>query len=129
VVDTDIDFARSSLADMRRAFENRDWGETLAIYEQQRDAFKKERNLRVEATCLAARALVARSDRPGARAVLKPIAMSNYTKAVHYHFLAHAFLDLKNYREVVRLCERAAELVDAEKASIDTDGPTSTGPS
>jgi hypothetical protein len=100
---------------MRRAFDNRDWDEALAIYEQMRDLFKGQRNIRVEATCLAARALVARNDRPAARAVLKPIAMGDYTKAVHYDFLAHAFLDLKNYRETVRVCERAAALLEAEK--------------
>jgi hypothetical protein len=115
VTDTDIDFARSALVDMRTAFENRKWEETLAIYEQVRELFKKERNLRIEGACLAARALVARNERSAARAVLRPIAMGNYSKAVHYDFLAHAFLDLKNYGEVARVCALAAELVDAEK--------------
>ena len=115
MTDTDIDFARSALVDMRRGFANCEWEETLAIYQQVRDLFKKERNLRIEGACLASRALVARNDRPAARAVLKPIAMGTYSKAVHYDFLAHAFLDLKNYGEVARVCALAAELVDAEK--------------
>lgn len=115
VTDTQSETGRGLLVDMRKAFENRDWDETLAIYERLRDMFKGQRNLRVEATCLAARALVARNERPAARAVLKPIALGDYTKAVHYDFLARAFLDMKNYREAARVCERAAVLVEAEK--------------
>jgi len=71
--------------------------------------------MRVEATCLAARALVARKERPAARALLKPLLNEDYTKPIHYDFLAHAFLDLRNYREAARLCERAGELQEAQK--------------
>jgi hypothetical protein len=112
-VSSDTDDGRALVQDQRDAFERRDWHATLEVYEQMRGMFKGRRDLRVEATCLAARALVALNDRPAARALLKPIAASDYGKATYYDFLAHAFLELRNYREVARLCERAADLTES----------------
>ena len=77
---------------MRDAFERRDWAETLAGYEQIRLLLKGRRSLRIEATCLAARAFTAQKDRSRARALIKPLADGEYTRAVHCDALAHAFL-------------------------------------
>ena len=109
------DVGGALLVEMREAFDRREWDRTLEIYGRLREVFVGQRNLRVEGTCLAARALVARNDRAAARSLLKPIGTSEYTKAIHYHFLAHAFLDLRSYREVARVCERAAALLEIEK--------------
>ena len=113
--DAQKQMSRDLLIEMRDAFARRDWEATLNVYWRLRDMFAGQRNLRVEATCLAARAMVGQGDRPGARALLKPVGTSEYTKAVHYDFLAHAFLDLKNYKEVARVCERADALIEVEK--------------
>jgi hypothetical protein len=104
---------KDALAQMRTAFQTKNWAETLGIYERLRDRLKGQRGLRIEATCLAARALIAQKDRSGARSLLKWVAAGEYTKAVHYHFLAQAYLDLNSYREAARACERAAALSEA----------------
>jgi hypothetical protein len=104
------------LVEIRAAFDRRDWDRTLAVYEQMGDTLKSQRSLRVEATCLAARALIARNDRSGGRSLLKWIAESEYRKPIHYHFIAQAFLDLRNYKEAARACEHADALIEAEKA-------------
>jgi hypothetical protein len=100
---------------MRDSFLRRDFDEALAAFQQLTEMGRIPRNMRIEATCLAARALTARKDRPAARALLKPLLTEEYSKPIHYDFLAHAFLDLRNYREAARLCERASELQDAQK--------------
>ena len=40
----------------------------------------------------------------------EPLLDDVYPRPIHYDFLAHAFLDLRNYAEAARMCERAAEL-------------------
>jgi hypothetical protein len=45
---------------------------------------------------------------------VKTVAASNYKKAVHYEFLARAYLDLKQYGEAAVACERAEALRLAE---------------
>jgi predicted Zn-dependent protease len=100
---------------MRESFLRRDFEETLAAFQQLAEVGRMPRNTRIEATCLAARALIASKDRSGARALLKPLLAEDYTKPIHYDFLAHAFLDLRNYREAARLCERAGELQEAQR--------------
>lgn len=104
---------KNSLALLREAFERRDWTETLATYEQLRD-IKGQRAVRLEATCLAARALAAQKDRSGARALLTTVAGMEYSKPVHYVFLAHAFLDLMQLKQAAMACERADELRQEE---------------
>ena len=104
---------KNSLAELREAFERRDWAETLAMYEQLRD-IKGQRAVRLEATCLVARALVAQKDRSSARALLRSVAETEYSKPVHYVFLARAFLDLMQFKQAARACERADELREAE---------------
>ncbi len=100
---------------MREAYSRRHFEETLAAFEQLAAIGRIPRNMRIEATCLAARALIASKNRPAARALLKPLLGEDYTKPIHYDFLAHAFLDLRNYREAARLCERADALIEAQK--------------
>jgi hypothetical protein len=107
--------AQALIVDMREAFERREWTEALTSYEQLRPLLKGRRSVRIEATCLAARALTAQKDRSRARALLKPLAEGEYTRAIHCDALAHAFLDLRNYREAARMCEAAETLHEAEK--------------
>lgn len=108
--------SKDLLAQLRAAFEKGEWQQTQAIYEKMQGLLKRSQNLRVEATCLAARAQTARKDRGAARALLKQISGEEYPKAVHYDFLAHAFLGLRNYQEAVRCCERAQMMVAAKPA-------------
>jgi hypothetical protein len=103
------------LTTMREAFSRRDFDGALAAFEQLAATNKLPRNMRIEATCLATRALVARKDRLAARALLKSLRSDDYSKPIHYDFLAHAYLDLRNYKEAARVCERAAALIEAQK--------------
>ena len=100
---------------IREAFVRRDFEGALAAYQQLSATGKMPRNVRIEATCLAARAMSARKERQAARALLKPLLGEDYSKPMHYDFLAHALLDLRNYREVARVCARAAALIDEQK--------------
>ncbi len=104
------------LAELRSAFEKGNWQETQAVYEKMQGPMKRSQNLRVEATCLAARARTARKERSAARAMLKRIGSEVYPKATHYDFLAHAFLDLRNYDEAIRCCEQARTMRSAKDA-------------
>lgn len=104
------------LAQIREAFAQGDWRKTLNIYEKMAEIVKRRQSVRVEATSLAARALVAQKERSAARALLKRIGDEEFPKKVHYDFLARAFMDLRNYNEVIRCCERAVKLGEAEKA-------------
>ena len=99
VCERDKQTVRDALMEMRGSFKREDSAATLESYEQVREAFKGERALRLEATCLAARALVAQKDRAEAHALLKPVASVKYAKAGHYEFLARAFLDLRQHRQ------------------------------
>lgn len=104
---------KNSLAGLREAFERRDWAETLAMYDQLR-GIKGQRSVRLEATCLAVRALVAQKDRSAARALLRSVTETEYSKPVHYVFLARAFLDLMQFKQAAKACERADELREEE---------------
>lgn len=98
---------------MRNAFNRQDWDATLVTFEQL-SGFKTARGLRLEATCLAARVLVAERQRSAARALLREAAKDSYNRPVHYEFLARAFLDLKQYKEASEACARAEEMRLAE---------------
>lgn len=102
-------FARDVLAKMRLAFEAQDWDQTVLAYRQFTEV-QGDRASRVEATCMAARALAAAKDRSAARALLKPLKIEGYKKPVHYEFLARAYLDIKQYKKAAEACERAEEL-------------------
>src|SRR5262249_38805356 len=80
-----------SLLGMRAAFDPRDWLSPIAIYEGARERLRPDRSLRVEAGCLAARALIASGQRSAARRILRNLNGAAYRKAVHYEFLARAF--------------------------------------
>lgn len=104
------------LEEMRASFDQRDWDKTLSTYELAGE-MKADRALRLEATCLAARALSAVKQRPAARSLLRRLGESTYKKAVHYEFLARAYLDLKQYKKAAEACERAEALREAEGKS------------
>lgn len=109
---------------MREAFLDRDFERTLAVFQQLTGMGRKPvRNIRVEATSLAARALTARQERSAARSLLRALLASDYTKTIHYDFLAHAFLDLRMYSDAARMCSRAAELQQSETQKPSEDGP------
>lgn len=102
------------VGEMRESFDQRDWDKTLSTYEQVAE-LKADRALRLEATCLAVRALSAAKQRPAARSLLRRLGDSTYKKPVHYEFLARAYLDLKQYKKAAEACERAEELREAEE--------------
>lgn len=112
--ETDKQLARDIMAKMREAFKSEDWPNTLDNFQHLRERLKGERALRLEATCLAARAFAAQNNRAAARALLKPLMANEYTKASHYEFLARAYLDLKQYADAAQVCERAQALREVE---------------
>jgi len=95
---------------MREAFSVSQLDSAVAAHEQLGTLAKVPRHVRLEAACLAARAFVAQKDRSRARALLKEVTAERYSKPIHYDFLAHAFLDLRNYEEAARMCHQAHEL-------------------
>lgn len=101
--------ARDLLTRIRAAFASHDWDTTALLYRQVPKA-KGDRAFRLEATCLATRALVAAKQRSAARALLKSLEEKDYKKSVHYEFLARAYLDLKQYKNAAVACERAGGL-------------------
>jgi hypothetical protein len=103
------------LREMRTAFDRRDWRRTVAIYEEARESFRADRAQRVEAGCLAARALVANGQLLAGRLIVRGLAGATYRKAVHYEFLAWAFLDLKEYQAAANACQQAEALRQAEE--------------
>ena len=98
------------LKSMREAFSISQFDGVVAAHEQLGTLAKVPRHVRLEATCLAARAFIAQKDRSRARALLKEAAAEQYSKPIHYDFLAHAFLDLRNYEEAARMCHQAHDL-------------------
>ena len=108
-----IELGKTLLAKMRAAFTLGDWGGTTHTYEQM-EGIKTDRATRLEAACLAARALVATNERPAARKLLARVVTSQYKKPAHYEFLARAHLDLKQYKDAGVACERAEQLRTAE---------------
>lgn len=103
------------LTRMRAAFGERRWDETVELFGELGEYRKVPRNARVEATCLAARAMIGLQNRPAARKLLGTLAGIELNKAAPYAHLAQAYMDLKNYREVARICERVIALDDASK--------------
>mgnify|MGYP002790681767 CR=1 FL=1 len=103
------------LARMREAFSERQWDQTLELFGEFAAYSKVPRNMRVEASCLAARSMIALQNRPAARKLLSSVAGIEHAKAASYAHLAQAYMDLKNYREVVRLCERVIALEETAK--------------
>ena len=111
--------ARMSAGEIREAFQSEDWDRTVALYKK----FMKLRAsaaLRLEMGCLAARALAAAGNRRTAREVLKELGDSEYTKSLHYEFLARAYLDLKEYANAARVSGRAEALRAAEQQAAAT---------
>lgn len=100
------------LRQMRTSFDERRWEETIQLFGEL-SKFKLPRNARIEATCLAARSMTSLQNRSGARRLLGTIANIEHTKAAPYVHLAQAYMDLKNYREVARICERVIALEEA----------------
>jgi len=84
----------------------------MSTYEQIA-SIKADRPAKLEATCLAARALVAGKDRTGARKLLDRVSKGEYKKPAHYEFLARAHIDLKQFKEAAAACGRAHELRSA----------------
>jgi len=87
----------------------------VAIYERLTKV-KTDRATRLEASCLAVRALVAAQLKPAARLLLKNTTGGDFKKPVHYEFLARAHLDLKQYQAAAEACMRAEELRVTEAA-------------
>jgi len=104
-----------TMGEMRAAFGSRDWRRTVAIYEKERESFRADRGLRVEAGCLAARALIALGRRSAGRLIVRGLATGTYRKATHYEFLAWAFLDLEQYKDAAKACQQAEALRQAEQ--------------
>jgi predicted Zn-dependent protease len=104
-----IELGKTLIARMRESFAGGDWDGTLDAYKQMA-GIKADRPAKLEATCLAARTLVATKDRTTARKVLDSVSKGEYRKPAHYEFLARAHLDLKQYKEAAAACERAHEL-------------------
>jgi hypothetical protein len=105
--------ASKSVADMRASFQSGNWKDTLSLY-QDFKTIKIGKGLRVEAACLAVRALAAAGDQRSAKEILKEFYDIEYSKARHYVFLARACLDTKQYRFAAHACERAERLRVAE---------------
>lgn len=101
--------AKQLMAEMRQSFDRGDWSATSKTYEQVA-GMKTDRALRLEAACLAARALAAVKQRSGARQILKRVEKAEYKKPTHYEFLARAYLDLKQYKNAAEACQHAEKL-------------------
>jgi hypothetical protein len=104
------------LAQMRDAFHAGRWGETLSLC-QQLVKMNPGRARRLEGRCLAVRALARNGQRREARDLVKELDSKVYKKPVHYEFLAYAYLELKQYQNAAKACERAEALRVAEEAS------------
>ncbi len=113
VMMTESDRIDGLLKQMRAAFEERRWDETIQLFGELSKFSKLPRNARIEATCLTARSMTSMQNRSGARNLLSNIASTEHTKPAAYAHLAQAYMDLKNYREVARLCQRVIALEEA----------------
>jgi predicted Zn-dependent protease len=112
--DVQMEFGKKLLGEMRESFARGDWDKTTSAYEQIM-GIETDRATRLEATCLAARALVAVKHRSAARHLIRTVAKREYKKPSHYEFLARAYLDLKQFKEAAEACTRAEELRVAEQ--------------
>jgi hypothetical protein len=111
----DLDYARSLMQELRTAFAGGDWQTVPVLYERLIPAIGKDRGLRVEAGCIAARALTASKERSRARSILRNLTEGTYRRPAHYEFLARAWLDLKNYEEAAKACVLAEERRKSEE--------------
>lgn len=102
------------LAEMRTSFEKGDWATTIDAYERVRGSFRSLNGVRLEATCLAARAMVAQKARDKARTTLKSVTRGEYDRSSHYECLARAFLDLRKFDDAALACTKAHTLRLAE---------------
>ena len=109
----EIELGKLLIDEIRQSFARGHWDETTRTYERIA-SIKADRAVRLEATCLAVRALVAVQQRSAARHLLKIVGETEYRKPVHYEFLARAYLDLKQYKGAADACSRAEELRLAE---------------
>lgn len=109
----EIELGKKLIDEMRASFSRSDWDDTTRIFERIA-GLKTDRGLRLEATCLAVRTLVAIKQRSAARHLLATVATGEYKKPPHYEYLARAYLDLKQYKEAAAACERAEALRQAE---------------
>ena len=107
--DNPADIGKKLIGEMRDSFTRNDWDQMTRAFEQISE-IKTDRAVRLEATCLAVRALVAAKQRSAARSLLKSVANNHYKKPVHYEFLTRAHLDLKQYKAAAEACQRAEEL-------------------
>lgn len=109
----ELEASKTLLVEIRESFVRGDWETTAAIYESITQ-IKTDKATRLEALCLATRALVGAKYKPAARRLLKTVDTGNYKKSAHYEFLARAHLDLKQYLPAAEACKRAEELRVAE---------------
>lgn len=109
------DEIQQRMVEMRAAFSTEHWDQVKSLFDEI-IANKPGRAVRVEVSCLAARAAAATKDRPGARALLRTVSKSEYKKPVHYEFLARAFLDLKQYKDAAQACLKAEHVRSGEAA-------------
>lgn len=105
--------SKKMLVKVRESFARCDWDGTATAYEHFAE-IDADRASHLEATCLAVRALAAAKHRSAARHLIKTVAAANYRKAIHYDFLARAYLDLKQYKETASACGQAETLRAAE---------------
>src|SRR5437867_34692 len=104
------------LAQMRSAFDAGEWPKTLSLC-QQLLKMNPGRARRLEGRCLAVRALARNGQRREARELAKELDSKSYKKPVHYEFLAFAYLELKQYENAAKACQRAEELRLAEETA------------
>ena len=103
------ELGKTLVGKMRESFARGDWDGTAGTFVRFAE-IKPARAVRLEATCLAARALAAAKQRSAARHLLKTVASGDHRKPVHYEFLALAHLDLKQYKQAAGACEKADSL-------------------
>lgn len=114
------EISKKLIEEMRDSFARNDWDQMTRSYEKILE-LKTDRAIRLEATCLSVRALVAGNQRPAARKLLNSVANNPYKKPVHYEFLARAHLDLRQYTAAAEACQKAEQLRMTE-----TNGPAPT---
>jgi hypothetical protein len=103
------------LKTMREAFLRQDWAGTLTTYEQFNDIKAVRTGIRIEAMCLAARALAASGDRRAAKDILFPLAKRDFPAHRFYGHVARALLDLPDYERAAQICARAASALSEQK--------------
>jgi hypothetical protein len=100
---------------IRAAFAVGQYQTVLSAFDQLGDFRAVRSGIRVEAIALAARAHTAMGDTTAARQLLKQVWNAELKHHRHYRHVAHACLDLGEYRRAVALSEKAAELAEAAR--------------